>query len=182
MFFYFYLRRGYVWLNAQIWRRIQRIAYLPGVPIKGRGFLRNSRKLRRSRFSSEPDHCLQSTPIVPQPRSNIRSRALVALGSPDRFINATVDHGFVNNVASKNLWAILRLPKAPNSSAVCHHRDRGVRPTAIGTEWCALGMEGRLVLERGPPKGKRLARVDSLKDYNVGICGRTLLLRGEYGR
>ena len=46
---------------------------------------------------------------------------MVALGSPDRFINATVDHGFVNNVASKNLWAILRLPKAPNSSAVCHH-------------------------------------------------------------
>ena len=42
-------------------------------------------------------------------------------------------------------------------------------------------MEGRLVLERGLPKGERLARVDSLKGYNVGICGRTLLWWGEYG-
>ena len=43
-------------------------------------------------------------------------------------------------------------------------------------------MESRSVLEQGPPKGERLARVDSLKGYNVVICGRTLLVRGEYGR
>ena len=52
----------------------------------------------------------------------------------------------------------------------------------IGNEWRARGMEGRLVLERGPSKGERLARVESIKGYNVGICGRTLLYRGEYGR
>ena len=60
--------------------------------------------------------------------------------------------------------------------------DRGVRPTATGTEWCALGMEGRLVLERGPTKGERLARVESIEGYTVGIRGRALLCRGEYGR
>ena len=120
MFFYFYLggvsltKRTNMAMNPK-----DRVS--PRCADHSRRFLRNSRKLRRSRFSSEPDHYLQSTPIVPQPISNIRSRALVALGSPDRFINANVDHGFVNNVASKNLWAILRLPKAPNSSAVCHH-------------------------------------------------------------
>ena len=43
-------------------------------------------------------------------------------------------------------------------------------------------MESRLVLERGPSKGERLARVDLIKGYNVGICGRTLLCGGEYGR
>ena len=43
-------------------------------------------------------------------------------------------------------------------------------------------MESRLVLEWGPSKGERLARVDSVKGYNVGICGRTLLWWGEYGR
>ena len=36
-------------------------------------------------------------------------------------------------------------------------------------------MESRLVLERGPLKGERLARFDSVKGHNVGICGRTLL-------
>ena len=97
-------------------------------------------------------------------------------------MNVTVDHGFVNNVASKNLWAILLKPKTSNSSAVCDHRDRGVRPILIGTELCACGMESRLVLERGPLKGERLARVDSVKGYNVGICGRTLLWWGDYGR
>jgi hypothetical protein len=75
-------------------------------------------------------------------------------------MNATVDHGFVNNVARKNLWAILRKPKTSNSSAVCDRRDRGVRPTLIGTELCARGMESCPVLERGPLKGERLARVD----------------------
>jgi hypothetical protein len=43
-------------------------------------------------------------------------------------------------------------------------------------------MESRLVLERGLSKGERLARVDSVNGYNLGICGRTLLWRGEYGR
>ena len=107
---------------------------------------------------------------------------MVGLGSPDRFMNASVDHGFVNNVASKNLWGILRKPKASSGSAVCDHRDRGVRPTLIGTELRARGMESGLVLKRGPSKGERLARVDSVKGYNVGICGRTLLWWGDYGR
>lgn len=43
-------------------------------------------------------------------------------------------------------------------------------------------MESRLVLERGPSKGQRLARVDSVKGYNVGICGRTLFWWSDYGR
>ena len=43
-------------------------------------------------------------------------------------------------------------------------------------------MQSRLVLERGPSKGERLASVDSVNGDNVGICGRTLLWRGEYGR
>ena len=43
-------------------------------------------------------------------------------------------------------------------------------------------MESRLVLERGPLKGERLARVESIGGYTVGIRGRALLCRGEYGR
>ena len=43
-------------------------------------------------------------------------------------------------------------------------------------------MQSRLVFEPGASNGERLARVDSVKVYNVGICGCTLLWWGEYGR
>ena len=42
-------------------------------------------------------------------------------------------------------------------------------------------MQSRLV-EPGASNAERLASVDSIKGYNVGICGRTLLWWGEYGR
>ena len=40
-------------------------------------------------------------------------------------------------------------------------------------------MQSRLVFEPGASNGERLARVDSVNGYNVGICGRTLLWWGE---
>ena len=63
-------------------------------------------------------------------------------------MNVTGDHAFVTNVASKNLWAILQLPKTFKSSIICGHRDRGVRPTLIDLNgereawraaWCLSG-------------------------------------------
>ena len=170
----------YLWLNAQIWRRIQRITYHPGVPIKYRNFLRNFWNLCRSRSSSYAGHYLQSIPIVPQPKAKIRSRLLVALGAPDRFMNPVVEHGFVNNVFSKNLWAMLRQSRTPNSSAVCDHRGRAVRPIVIGTVWC--GERGALRTAWCLSRDARRAsneRVSNLKGYNVGTCGRTLLCRGR---